>query len=44
MWKENYLKRYMLSSWYLNSKDFGKAVAASEGTYKEILKELGFVK
>jgi putative tricarboxylic transport membrane protein len=43
-WKENYLKRYMLSPWYLSSSDFGKSVAQSEKVFREILKDLGFVK
>jgi putative tricarboxylic transport membrane protein len=43
-WKENYLKKYMLSPRYLNSKDFTKSVAEAENTFREILKDLGFVK
>ncbi len=43
-WKENYLKKYMLTARYLNSKEFSKSVAQSETVFREILKELGFVK
>ena len=43
-WKDNYLKRYMLTPRYLNSKEFTKSVAQSELVFREILKELGFVK
>jgi putative tricarboxylic transport membrane protein len=43
-WKENYLKKYMLTTRYLDSKEFTKSVAQSETVFREILKELGFVK
>lgn len=43
-WKENYLKKYMLSPWYLSSKEFTQTVAQSEAVFREILKELEFVK
>jgi tripartite-type tricarboxylate transporter receptor subunit TctC len=43
-WRDNYLKRYMLTPWYQSSKEFAKSVAQSELVFREILKELGFVK
>ncbi|MHB9098496.1 MAG: Bug family tripartite tricarboxylate transporter substrate binding protein [Syntrophales bacterium] len=43
-WKDNYLKKYMLTPWYLNSKEFTQSVAKSETLFREILKELGFAK
>ena len=44
MWKEKYLKQFMLSSAWMDSKEFKKFVVQSEGTFKGILVELGLVK
>ena len=44
MWKEKYLKQFMLSSAWMDSKEFRKFVVQSEGTFKGILVELGLVK
>jgi putative tricarboxylic transport membrane protein len=43
-WKENYLKKYMLSASWMGSKEFGKFVAESEEMFRGILKELGLLK
>ncbi len=44
MWKEKYLKHFMLSAAWMDSKEFGKFVVQSEGLFKGILAELGLVK
>ena len=43
-WKENYLKKYMLSPAWMGSKEFTKVVTQNEEESKEILKELGLLK
>lgn len=43
-WKENYLKKYMLSPMYLNSREMAPFVAKNEKLFGDILKELGLVK
>jgi putative tricarboxylic transport membrane protein len=43
-WKENYLKKYMLSPCWMGSKEFTKVVAQNEEESKEILKDLGLLK
>lgn len=43
-WKENYLQKYMLSPYYLGSKEYGPFVAKYEKIFTEILKELGLLK
>jgi putative tricarboxylic transport membrane protein len=43
-WKETYLKKYMLSPMYLNSKDMMPFVAKNEKLFGDILKELGLIK
>ncbi len=43
-WKDQYLKKYMLSPYYLSSADFGKFVAKNEAAFLEILKDLGLLK
>jgi putative tricarboxylic transport membrane protein len=43
-WKERYLKKYLLSPGWLGSKEFTQSVTHSEGVFREILKDLGFVK
>lgn len=43
-WKENYLKKYMLSPAWMGSKEFAKVVAQNEEESKEILKDLGLLK
>jgi len=43
-WKENYLKKYMLSPGWMGSKEFTKVVAQNEEESKEILKDLGLLK
>jgi len=43
-WKDNYLKKYMLSPMYLNSKEMTPFVAKNEKLFGDILKELGLVK
>jgi len=43
-WKEQYLKKYMLSPGWMGSKEFTKVVAQNEEDSKEILKDLGLLK
>jgi len=43
-WKENYLKKYMLSPAWMGSKEFAKTVVQNEEESKEILKDLGLLK
>lgn len=43
-WKDNYLKKYMLSPLYLNSKDMGAFVAKNEKIFADILKDVGLIK
>jgi putative tricarboxylic transport membrane protein len=43
-WKENYIKKYMLSPSWMGSKEFAKIVAQNEEESKEILKDLGLLK
>ncbi len=43
-WKEGYLKKYMLSPMYLNSKDMSTFVAKNEKIFADILKDVGLVK
>jgi putative tricarboxylic transport membrane protein len=43
-WKETYLKKYMLSPLYLNSKEMTPFVAKNEKLFGDILKELGLIK
>jgi putative tricarboxylic transport membrane protein len=43
-WKENYLKKYMLSPLYLGSKEMTPFVAKNEKLFGDILKELGLIK
>lgn len=44
MWKEKYLKQYMLSPYYLGSKEFSQFVVKNEKVFGDILKELGILK
>ncbi len=44
MWKDKYLKHYMLSPAWMDSKEFTKFVTENEGLFKGILTELGLVK
>ena len=44
MWKEKYLKQYMLSPYYLGAKDFSQFVVKNEKVFGDILKELGILK
>jgi len=43
-WKDQYLKKYMLSPYFLNGADFSKFVAKNEAVFAEILKDLGLLK
>lgn len=43
-WKENYLKKYMLSPLYLSSKDMTPFVAKNEKIFADILKDVGLIK
>jgi putative tricarboxylic transport membrane protein len=43
-WKDNYLKKYMLSPMYLGSKEMTPFVAKNEKLFGDILKELGLIK
>ena len=43
-WKDNYLKKYMLSPMFLGSKETAQFVAKNEKIFADILKELGLVK
>jgi putative tricarboxylic transport membrane protein len=43
-WKENYLKKYMLSPGYMGSKEFTIFLGQEEQDYKEFLTELGLLK
>ena len=44
MWKEKYLKQYMLSPYYLGSTEFSQFVVKNEKVFGGILKELGILK
>jgi len=44
MWKEKYLKQYMLSPYYLGSTEFSQFVVKNETVFGGILKELGILK
>jgi putative tricarboxylic transport membrane protein len=43
-WKEQYLKKYMLSPMYLNGKEMTQFVAKNEKLFGDILKDLGLIK
>jgi putative tricarboxylic transport membrane protein len=43
-WKENYLKKYMLSPAWMGSKEFTQFVTQNEQLFKGILTELGLIK
>jgi putative tricarboxylic transport membrane protein len=43
-WKDQYLKKYMLSPMYLGSKDMTQFVSRNEKLFGDILKDLGLIK
>jgi len=43
-WKDKYLKQYMLSPYWLGSKDFTQFAIKNEKDFSDILKELGLLK
>ncbi len=44
MWKEKYLKQYMLSPYFLGSKEFSQFVVKNEKLFGDILRELEILK
>jgi putative tricarboxylic transport membrane protein len=44
MWKEKYLKQYMLSPYYLGSKEFSQFVVKNEKVFADILRDLEILK
>jgi hypothetical protein len=44
MWKEKYLKQYMLSPLFLGSKEFSQFVVKNEKVFGDILRELEILK
>lgn len=44
MWKEKYLKQYMLSPYYLGSKEFSQFAVKNEKVFADILRDLKILK
>ena len=44
MWKDKYLKQYMLSPYFLGSKEFSQFVVRNEKVFADILRDLEILK